>query len=66
MTIFEIIILGIIYLFCLSFSVEMLMEAECGKLERILLFVLILIAAPLFTIFVIGAFIADIINKTME
>lgn len=66
MTIFEIIILGIIYLFCLSFSIEMLMETKCVKFERVVLFLLILMAAPLFTVFVIGAFTANIINNSME
>jgi ABC-type multidrug transport system permease subunit len=66
MTPFEIIILSAIYVFCLSFSVEMLMETECGKFERFLLLLLILITAPILTTIAIGMFIADIINKAME
>ena len=66
MTPFEIIILSIIYVFCLSFSVEMLMETECGKFERFLMFLLMLIIAPIATTIAIGMFIADIINKAME
>ena len=66
MTPFEIIILSIIYIFCLSFSVEMLMETECGKFERFLLFLLMLIISPIVVTIIIGAFIADIINKAME
>lgn len=66
MTPFEIIILGIIYVFCLSFSVEMLMETEYGKFERFLMFLLMLIIAPIATTIAIGMFVADIINKAME
>lgn len=66
MTIFEIIILGIIYLFCLSFSIESLMGTECDKIEGILLFLFVLLCAPLITVVIIGAFIADNINKIMK
>ncbi len=66
MTIFEIIIISIIYVFCLSFSVEVLMETECGKFERFLMFLLMLIISPIVTTIAIGIFIADIINKAME
>jgi len=66
MTPFEIIIFGIIYAFCIAFSTEMLLEIKCNIFKRFLLFLLILIVAPLFTISIIGAFIADIINKSMK
>lgn len=66
MTPFEIIILGIIYIFCVSFSTEILMETECGTFERFFLFIFILIASPLFAISIIGIGIADIINKSMD
>ena len=67
MTPFEIIILGIIYTFCIAFSTETLMEeVDCGMFERFLLFILILLASPLFTISVIGMWFADIINKSIE
>lgn len=66
MTIFEIIILGIIYCFCLSFSIEALTETECDKIEGILLFLFVLLCAPLITVVIIGAFIADNINKVMK
>lgn len=66
MTLFELIILGLIYVFCVAFSGEMFSEIKCNIFERFLLYLLILIIAPLFTISVIGAFIADIINKSIK
>ena len=66
MTPFEIIIFGIIYTFCIAFSVEMLSEIKCNMFKRFLLLLLILIGAPVFTISMIGAFIADIINKSIK
>lgn len=66
MTLFEIIILGVIYSFCLSFSIEVLMETACNKIERVLLFLFILLCAPLITVATIGAVIADNINKGMR
>ena len=66
MTLFEIIILGLIYIFCVAFSGEVFLEIKCNIFERFLLFLLILIIAPLFTISMIGGFIADMINKSIK
>ena len=66
MTLFEIIILSIIYVFCLSFSVEMLMETECGEFERFLMFLLMLIIAPIVTIITIGIGVYDILGRLTE
>lgn len=66
MTLFEIIILFLIYTFCLAFSCEILFKTKCSKFERFLLFLLILVNAPVLTTAIIGMFVADIINKKLE
>ena len=67
MTTFENIILFLIYIYCLAFSCEILFKTKCKKLERFLLFLLILVAAPFLTIAIIGMFAAaDIIKKLEE
>lgn len=66
MTLFEFTILGLIYVFCVAFSCEMFLEIKCNMFERFLLFLLILIVAPWFTVSIMGAFIADIINKSIK
>lgn len=66
MTPFEFTILVLIYIFCVAFSYEIFSEIKCNVFERFLLFLLILVIGPFFTISLIGAFIANIVNKSLK
>lgn len=63
MTPFEIIILALVYIFCLTFSIVLFMEAEFDKFERVILFLVILLFAPLFTMATLGGCLAAIIHN---
>lgn len=62
MTPFEFIIICLIETFCMAFFVQISSEIKCNMFVRVLLFLL----APLITITLIGAFVADIINKSFK
>ena len=61
MTPFEIIILALVYIFCVTFSIVFLMEEKCNKVERIILVLVILALAPLLTTVILGVYIATIL-----
>ena len=58
---FEIIILLLLYIFCCAFSTAILMEAECSKVERVILFLAILLFSPLLTMVILGIYLATIL-----
>ena len=61
MIVFEIIILLLIYIFCFTFSIAFFMEEECSKVERIILFLVILVLSPLLTTVILGVYLATIL-----
>ena len=61
MTLFNIIILILLYIFCVTFSIVFLMEEKCNKVERIILVLVILALAPLLTTVILGVYIATIL-----
>lgn len=63
MTPFEIIILVLIYIFCVTFSIVLFMEAECDKFERAILLLVLLVFSPIFTMATLGGCLAAIIHK---
>ena len=65
MTLFEIIILFLIYIFCFAFSVEFLIKTANGHFGSLLLFLFILVIAPILVISVLGIYVADVINKRL-
>ena len=66
MTTFEFITLLLIYFFSVAFTCELLYKMQRSILNRIVLFILILFVAPVFAIVVIGAYLADMINKHLD
>lgn len=63
MTPFEIIVLALIYIFCLTFSIVLFMEEECNKIERAILFLVILVLSPLLTTVILGVYLAAILHN---
>ena len=61
MTLFEIIILALVYIFCFTFSITMFMEEECSKVERVILFLVTLALSPLLTMVILGVYLATIL-----
>ena len=61
MIVFEIIILLLIYIFCFTFSTVFFMEEECSKVERVILFLVILVLSPLLTMVILGVYLATIL-----
>ena len=61
MTPFEIIILVLVYIFCFTFSTVFFMEEECNKVERVILFLVILVLSPLLTTVILGVYLATIL-----
>ena len=66
MTTFEFITLLLIYFFSVAFTHELLYKVQMSILNRITLSILILFVAPVFTTVVMGAYLADMINKHLE
>ena len=60
---FEIIILLLLYIFCCAFSTAILMEADCSTIERVILFLLMLVIAPIFAVATLGVYIATILHS---
>lgn len=63
MTPFEIIVLVLVYIFCITFSIVLFMEAECDKFERAILLLVILLFAPLFTMATLGGCLAAVLHN---
>ena len=62
MTLFETIILVLMYTFCFTFSIVILTEAVYDKFDRVIFFLLMLVLSPLFAMIVLGVYVASIIT----